>query len=278
MVPGLGSRWQVFVGPFRVRVTGTRFDVAWRPEEERFSLTLREGSVLVSGPVIGTERVLRAGERLSLARVGGVLTELKNPAQQETEPEPRAVLLEPAQQPKPAVSMSPLPAPPRSLGSAARARPPAHEFLALAAESRFHDALAAAERAGFERLCRTATRDDVLLLADVARLAAAPQRARLAYSAIRERFSGRDQGQAAFFLGRLAFEHDADFAEAARLFELSIAESPAGPLAREAAGRLIEARVRLADEAGARDAARRYLARYPAGPHASAARALVGKR
>jgi hypothetical protein len=242
-------------------------------------LTLLEGSVLVSGPVIGSERVVRAGEQLLLGRVGGVLTEVKHPSQ--LEPTQRAVPPEPEQQPEPAVSESPASAPRSSAGnagSASRARPPAQEFRALAAESRFHDALAAAERAGFERLCRTATRDDVLSLADVARLAGAPQRARLAYSAIRERFSGRDQGQAAFFLGRLAFEHDADFAEAARLFELSIAESPAGPLAREAAGRLIEARVRLADEAGARDAARRYLARYPAGPHASIARGLAGKR
>jgi hypothetical protein len=116
-----------------------------------------------------------------------------------------------------------------------------------------------------------------MLLADVARLAGSAARARQAYEAVRERFPHRDDGQAAFFLGRLAFDERAEYAQASRYFQLSLAEQPAGPLAREAAGRLIEARLLSGDEAGARLAARQYLERHADGPHARTARRLLAK-
>jgi tetratricopeptide (TPR) repeat protein len=277
------ARWRVFIGPFRVYVTGTRFDVAWRPEDERFSLALQAGSVLVSGPGIHGERPLRAGERLLVGRVGGALTELASepppprslPASSVAETEQAA--------PAPARSTTPTHSAEQRGASAARqaAAPRAplarsDDFRALASTSRYPEALAAAERAGFTHLCQTLALSDLLLLADVARLAGAPGLARLAYRSARERFAGRDDGQAAFFLGRLAFDRDGDYAEAARLFERSLAEGPGGPLAREAAGRLLEARIRLGDEAGARRAAREYLERFPSGPYAAVARRWAG--
>lgn len=64
--PHQGNHWRIDVGPFRVTVVGTIFDVSWQPEIERFSLTLRKGAVLVAGPVVGMERAVRAGERLDV--------------------------------------------------------------------------------------------------------------------------------------------------------------------------------------------------------------------
>jgi hypothetical protein len=66
--------------------------------------------------------------------------------------------------------------------------------------------------------------------------------------------------------------------EAARWFEVYLRERPRGDLAREAAGRLIEARLGARDRPAARAAARAYLARYPDGPHAALARATLASR
>ncbi|MGK3997557.1 FecR domain-containing protein [Sorangium sp. So ce1024] len=62
-----GARWRVRVGPFQVHVIGTRFETRWDPMTERFEVTLREGAITVSGPVVGEARAIRAGERLTVS-------------------------------------------------------------------------------------------------------------------------------------------------------------------------------------------------------------------
>ena len=59
------TRWIVHAGPYRVRVTGTRFSVTWSPT--RLGLSLFEGSVTVEGALLGTGLALRAGQRLTIA-------------------------------------------------------------------------------------------------------------------------------------------------------------------------------------------------------------------
>jgi transmembrane sensor len=268
VVPRPQGHWRLFMGPYRVRVTGTKFDVAWEPESEHFELSLREGSVVVSGPAIDGERVVRAGEALELARP--VSTTQPPASSASPDPQPAAEVepkdsAESGLETRPPPSQRPRPAP----------EPKVPDFRELAQAGRYREALAASERAGFDQLCQSASAQDLMLLADVARLAGDPDRARLAYEHLRERFPGQDDGQAAFFLGRLAFDERADYAEAARFFELSLDEQPAGPLAREAAGRLIEARLLGGDAEGARAAARQYLERHADGPHARTARRLL---
>jgi hypothetical protein len=80
---------------------------------------------------------------------------------------------------------------------------------------------------------------------------------------------------AAFALGRIAFDQRADFGGATRWFRTYLAEQPEGRLARDALGRLMEARSRVGDAAGAQVEARKYLDRYPSGPHAEMARRLT---
>src|SRR6185312_5455185 len=61
-----GTRWTLGVGPFEVLVTGTRFHVAWTPETETFRLDLEQGSVRVSGPLVGEQRAVSAGQTLTI--------------------------------------------------------------------------------------------------------------------------------------------------------------------------------------------------------------------
>ncbi|WP_441292541.1 FecR domain-containing protein [Sorangium sp. KYC3313] len=62
-----GARWTVRVGPFQVRVIGTRFETRWDPVTEQLVVALHEGAITVSGPVVGDSRAVRAGERLTIS-------------------------------------------------------------------------------------------------------------------------------------------------------------------------------------------------------------------
>lgn len=58
------ARWNVLAGPFDVRVTGTRFSVAWAPSSQRFALRVSEGEVHVSGCNQRPDTAVRAGQGL----------------------------------------------------------------------------------------------------------------------------------------------------------------------------------------------------------------------
>ena len=58
--------WLVHAGPYRVRVTGTRFAVVWLAA--RLDVSLFEGSVVIDGAVLGAGVPLHAGQRLSVDR------------------------------------------------------------------------------------------------------------------------------------------------------------------------------------------------------------------
>ena len=112
----------------------------------------------------------------------------------------------------------------------------------LAVAGRYDEALTEAEKLGFDRVCSTASAADLMLLGDTARLARNGARGSQALLALRERFP-RDQraAMAAFVQGKIAFDQKGAYGDAARWFEVYLREQPAGPVAREAAGRLIEA-------------------------------------
>ncbi|HEY8073270.1 MAG TPA: FecR family protein [Labilithrix sp.] len=61
------AHWSVDAGPFEVRVTGTKFDVAWDPSEASIVVELREGSVVVTGCTLGEGRRVVAGEKLHVS-------------------------------------------------------------------------------------------------------------------------------------------------------------------------------------------------------------------
>ena len=94
---------------------------------------------------------------------------------------------------------------------------------------------------------------------------------------IRRRFAGTSRAAvAAFSLGRLEFDKRHEHAKAAQWFGTYLKEQPAGSLAREARGRLIEATLAAGDRSRARLLAAEYLELHPGGPHAELAQRLVG--
>ena len=272
VIPNHGAKYRLSLGPFAVDVTGTRFDVGFRPSDELFTLTLREGKVVVSGCVLGEGRTLLAGESLnascraghfeisaaSAAPVDSAPLPVAPPSAFEAEPEAAEQVGEPARE-------------------AARESPPP-SWQSLAKQSRFLDAYAIVAAEGFDNAISRASLSDLSLLGDTARLAQRPVDALAAYQALRSRASGSAAAkQAAFSIAKVHFDQRAAYAEAARWFRTYLAEQPGGPFAREAEGRLMESLSRSGDRAGAKLAAGRYLAKYPTGPHERVARQLLAR-
>lgn len=257
-----GSRWQVAAGPFVVRVTGTRFRVSWDPQTEKLMVKVTEGRVEVAGdeqPV----RALTAGSVLEL-------TATSRPA-----PPTRVTSAAPSPAPAEAVtadaSSEVEPLAPRRVAPPE----PKPDFRELSKAGRYREALAAVEQLGFAGQCAGLSARDLLTLASTARLAGRGDRAQEAYLAARQRFPGSSEASiSAFSLGRLASD-GGRASDAITWFQRYLAEEPDGPLAREAAGRLVELWRQLGNAAASRSAAESYLKRYPSGPHAALARSLL---
>ena len=255
------GRWSFEAGPFHVQVTGTRFHVAWRPSTQRFALATTEGRVIVTATCMSAPRAVTAGESVELscspAAVGQAMAEA----------EPGAA--GPSLAPSAAAGTEP---------SAQRPVPRSLVWRERIAVGRITDGLHAAEHAGFARVCQEASLKELVALADAARLSGRSARATEALRALRQRFPRTmEASTAAFTLGRIAFEQRSAYKEAAQWFGTYLAEQPSGPLMGDSVGRLMEARQRAGEMAGARQDAERYLRRFPEGPYASEARAILQK-
>jgi transmembrane sensor len=262
------TRWGFEVGPFHVLVTGTKFRVDWSPERQTLDLDQREGSVVISGACLSEPRPVATGESVSLSCAPGP-ARAAAPSANTGVRTPRAASAAPLEAPAPAPLATP------RLSAPAPARP---DWRQLIASGQYRDGLRAVERVGFDRACRTATDAELLALADAARLSDRPGRAAATLEILRRRFPGSDAAAtAAFALGRVAFEQGGAYGTAARWFAVYASERPGGPLIGDAVGRLMEARQRAGDRAGARADAERYLSRFPEGPYAAIARAILAR-
>lgn len=268
------TSWRIDVGAFSVHVTGTRFHLSWDPDREMLHLHVDEGSTRVTGPSFPGGQAVETGASLSLS------TKEPSAAAESPAPPPSAVTT--VVQP----SVAPLVAAPTATATATASAPAtavtdaapaaAPTWRELAGGGKYKDALQRAESDGFDALVESLGVVDLVTLADTARLAGDLGRATQVYVSIRKRYPGsRDAALAAFTLGRMAFDQRGAFANAAHWFRTYLAEQPNGALAREAAGRLIEALERGGDPEGAREAAAHYLASWPSGPHAEKARSLI---
>jgi transmembrane sensor len=279
VTPLEGARWSFEVGPFTVRVTGTRFRARWKPDTAEFHLELDEGSVVVSGPMLGTERRVATGEVLAVSVAVATVASASPAAVAAHEAPKPAGGVEDA--PAPAASLEPIAAPSASQAVAAaetaKVEPPV-TWQALARGGDYTRALARARAEGLEPIVDGATAEELWILADAARLAGDHAAAAAALRALRQRYPGGAQAAtAAFLLGRMAFDQDGAYAGAAGWFTTYLTEQPGGAFAREALGRLFEACHLAGNETGARAAARAYLDAYPNGPHADQARSLLGE-
>lgn len=238
---GRATRWRFEAGPFQVLVKGTQFELDWQPASQLLSLTMKAGSVELSGPCLPAPRLVKRGTSLRLSCAKAV-------------PASKPVL---SAQPQSATTPAALPS-----AASAKARPLARQRKAAPPS--------------FEASCETADKADLVAWANRERLAGSVTRARTALLALRRRFPGSSEaGTAAFTLGRMAFDQRADYAEAARWFTSYLAEQPNGPLMGDAAGRLLEAHERQGNRAAARRASEAYLSRFPDGPYASRARRIL---
>lgn len=287
------SAWRFAAGPINVRVIGTRFDLAWDPGLEQFSVAVTEGSVGVSGSIAGAERPVRAGERLFIS-VRDHRLELINSHQISRSPagssSSQSSSLPPVESALPPAVVTDDQRPPRGTASipastAHSARPHVVNsprvaaptlWRELAKQGKLREAFAAVESAGFTEACETASPAELLVLGDAARLAGHPDRVSQALLTLRQRYPNDSRRSAAAFgLGKIAFDQRHAYEQASSWFSTCLREQPSGGMAREASGRLIESLRAAGNSKAAQTAARSYLSRYPDGPHADLARSLL---
>ena len=266
---GRKARWNVEAGPYRVLVTGTRFRVGWNASEQSFGLDLHEGNVVVSSNrCLEGDRVVRAVETLTLSCAA--VSKVTSSAAGDVAPNTAKPEAAPTTANFPSTNAK------ASLHAQVAETEALDAFREPLAAGRFAEALRLAERADFARVMVTADRNDLLQLADAARLSGRVDRAVQALTTVRQRFAGSEEAaNAAFSLGRIAFDQQKAYSEASRWFSAYLAEQPGGPLMGDAFGRLIEARERSGDLAGAQTDAERYLRRFPQGPYAAEARRIL---
>jgi TolA-binding protein len=266
------TSWRFCAGPFEVQVTGTTLSVEWDPAADRFAVQVDEGAVAVHGPNDGAVHVVRAGERYAMDLPSRTMRLSSNGASEADadagSPEgPRDANDASDDSVRRAASAS-VASPVRSSVAAATS---AASWLALEARGDDDAAYAAACSAGLASLLHSSSADDLQRLARVSRLSGHRDTEREALLTCRERFAGTATASvAAYELGRASSP-----GEASSWFETYLREQPNGSLAREATGRLLETRASAGDDAGAREAATRYLANYPDGPEVPLARRIL---
>jgi transmembrane sensor len=291
------TRWQVRAGRYQIHVTGTRFAAGWDSRAQTLTVTMREGSVIVTGPGLKQGTPLTTGQRL---RVKAAVADAEPAAAIEDATAPEvaertvgngvnqdkdsqaeaddAADLEPAV----TVTEAAVPATGRDERRVLRTRRAAPAKLArldndwreFEGRHQYKEALAAALRADWDVLCQRLGADDLVRLGNTARFARDYGHAESAYQAAHRRFPKADQP--IYFLGWTA-DARKNYAAAAGWYENYLKHFPRGQLAELAAGRLLESRLNAGDNAGARDAAASYLRNFPHGPHASKARATVSQ-
>jgi len=253
--------WGVEAGPYRVEVVGTTFSVDWRGEASDFAVEVTEGVVRVTGGDLGPGgATLRAGQKL------------------ERKAEPPTVEEKSEAPAEPKLDGPATPA--ASAERAAQASPGAREpsLAALASAGKYREALELAEKQGFEKVLGQLGENDMLLLANSARYAGSPARAKQALLKLRERFPGRPAADlAALYLARIAEQVEKRPGDAVRWLRTFLSESPTGDLAQSARASLLSILSAKGDTAGARAVATDYLRYHPEGPLAEQARSLVSR-
>jgi hypothetical protein len=275
--PRAEARWSIDAGPYVVRVTGTDFDLAWKVDEQKLELRLRNGKVTVEGPLSAGAVRLVAGQRLAAsARDGSVSIVNDGPPSAS----PSAAVATPASVDQTVSSAETAPGPPaatRSPDTPRTARPTAEPaaWTARVARGDFRGVVEDAERHGVDRTLAEAPAADLAALASAARYVQREDLARRTLITERSRFPASIQAHdAAFFLGGLA-ESAGDDATALTWNETYLRESPNGTYASQALGRTMILVGRLRGAGAARSVAAEYMQRFPDGPYAPSARRLL---
>jgi len=246
--PGGPREWSVRVEDVRVDVVGTAFTVA--QHDRVVDVRVTRGHVVVTSPRLTPHRRdLYSGNAL---RVG-------EPAQpgSDVASTPQSAVVA---RTRPAIP--PLRAAPGTAWRELAARGQWNAAFEAIGDSRFSGRVDAAQRV-----------EDLLLLADTARLSGHPALAVEPLSRIVEQYSGdRRAALAAFTLGRVQQEQLMDARAAAQAFESAIRLGVTGDLLEGARARRVEACSAARDRPCVDDAAHDYLAHHPDGPNAARVR------
>jgi TolA-binding protein len=141
------------------------------------------------------------------------------------------------------------------------------------AAGQYAQVLQEAEFRGTANVLATASRSELMALADAARYSKQSDLAERTLKTIRTRFPGsKDGAAAAFLLGRLLEGHDPSGAK--QLYLAATQEDPHGPFRSEILGRQLLLSDRTGDHAAAKRAAAEYVKFFPKGPYAGKARLL----
>jgi ferric-dicitrate binding protein FerR (iron transport regulator) len=268
-------QWSVEAGPFLVTVKGTDFSLSWDPQSEKFELRLRRGRVVVSGPVLGDDLALRAGQNLTvdLQKAETVITEARSEDAPDEGSEVAAppVASAPAE-PRAHDDEAAPPSAPAILPKVDAGTPGERRWSVALAKGEWDLVLADAERDGIEATLQTASSDDLFALADAARYRRRPDLARSALLAQRRRFPRAFA--ALFLLGRVEELGGGGGSAAIKWYDEYLSQAPAGTYAAEALGRKMILSREASGAVAARPLADEYLRRFPNGSYAGAARAL----
>lgn len=279
------TRWVLDVGPYKVNVIGTTFTISWAPAAQKFSLTLDEGTVEIFGPMVESGRRVSRKETFTASVLQGTV-EI-----QSAEPVKLALDTENSSDP----GHSSVADAASDVDAKADRRPRINarsvkngkdlsvesadstpiSWVQLNREGQFSQVVAEAKAMGVQTALNQRDVSDVMALGDAARLQREWQLAQDAYLALRARSpQSKNAATAAFSIGKIAFDSQRNYSVASQWLETYLREQPSGRLAREALGRLMEARDKSGNSSGARSAAREYLEKYPTGPHSELARKI----
>jgi len=280
VTPSNSRRWLIDVGPFLVTVKGTVFTVSWDPLREEFELRLKQGHVVVSGPVSAGEIALRTGQHLvvNLATSATVITEDKPGQESDSIAAPaQQSVATPAVQPPGAIEK---PGGRSHAAVSVPARPTkAVDLLPWSdelARGHWDRILEDVERIGVETTLSKASSKDLFALADAARYRRRPDLARAALLAERQRFPDSPRSlDALYLLGRAEESREGGAVQALGWYDQYLARALGGPFVGEALGRKMILTDKLQGSAQARPIAEDYLRRFPKGSYAGSARALI---
>lgn len=252
-----GADYVVEAGPYRVRVTGTRFTVDWDPARQHMLVAVTEGSVVVTGPAAEEGITVAVDQAIDLG---------PRDAAPERVPSP------PVDPPASASAPSAAPAGPSS-------EPPKDEPAARVSWSQriakgdFATVLSEADARGIDGTLASAPLDDLMALADAARYGGRSGLATQVLEVVRKRFPGSQPASTAAFLLARAADDAGNAARAISLYDATMSEG--GAFAAEALGRKMLLVRRTSGTGAAKAIAKDYLRVYPKGPYAGAARSIV---
>jgi hypothetical protein len=270
------SRVVMVAGPFAVRPTDVaEYAVDWAPRTGALGVRVTSGEVEVTVASTAARHTLKAGQTLELT---AAVTRPKSPDSRKPRTSTASVSDVSTLEPKVAESVASAVPSVEQPAVGSKVNADNGRWRQLAENGQYAAAVKEAEKVGFSSLERSVSASDLLLLADVARLGGAPQRARGVLTALRNRYPGHtNAATAAFTLGRMAQELDHDDRRAMQWYRTYLKEEPQGRMAEGARARLLKATLRIGSQAEKEQAARDYLAHHATGSSAAVARSMLSK-